>query len=183
MKKAVSFALVALALVGCGMTPSTSPVLNKTAQSTALKSKAADLNFESVSIKDVAAKKYSEGKLVSFEGSFGESKNRYWRGYQLWDRAGNGVSVYNIYTACEYPNGMKGYGVFNTAKDLNASAARELLQYGKYVKIEGEVKAGACIDIYFINGIPVSQYVSKSGKTTSFDPPTPWFYLVGVGAH
>lgn len=136
-----------------------------------------ELKFAPVSVKELMSAEFNKPgnnrKLVAFEGSFGPhvftpgyNVNDY--GYKLWDRDGNGIQVGNIYTE-------KNHGYYTSdARDLNARAKSELLTYGKYVKIEGafipshkDSSHGATfvvppqIDVYFINGRPVREYMSK----------------------
>lgn len=109
--------------------------------------------------------------LITFEGSFDRKlfSNAYGstkEGYQLWDRHGHALEVDNIFTETLFSNR-------SNARDLN-EGSKWLLNQGTFAKIEGKfipqhqymgsygpVPVPASIDVYFINGKPVRDFVSK----------------------
>ena len=117
--------------------------------------------------------KKNNRKLVSFESSFDRFNytidygvNTY--GYRLCDKNGNCIRVENIYT--KEISGLPK----DRSRDFNKEALEALLKFGNNVKIEGAYipsyirtshnvpfKVPPQIDVYFINGEPVSKFVSK----------------------
>lgn len=174
MNKLFLIASLAILITGCGLSQPTSLTLH---QSTAtIKARQADQTFTPITIKDLTSRfenTAKRGKLVTFEASFdreqwsiayGSNHN----GYRLWDRDGNKIRVYNI-----YEEHISGYPT-SDFRDFNPQARKNLLNYGRYVKIEGEYIPGEfktshggaffldpSINVFTIDGIPVEEYVKK----------------------
>lgn len=170
LKHALALAAVAAALVGCGVTPAAAP---GTASSDQIAARG--LNFRPVTLKDLVTMPYDDpksiGALVRFEASFGRERWSYvygttTDGYKLWDHEGHGIRCYNIFTESSYQGK-------DASRDLNL-ASQWLLDNGTYVTIEGAYHPGMrssthgadayvekSIDVYFINGKPVKDFVSK----------------------
>lgn len=169
-KPMIAFA-AALALAGCGL-PSPSTI--STAKM-ASKLTAKDLSFRPVTIKDLVASPYDDpkaiGNLITFEGSFDRDRwsytyGKFTNGYRLWDHEGHSIRCYNIYSESNFSS-------FDGSHDL-LPGAQWLLNYGTFVTIEGAYRPGyrssshggdfyaeKGLDVYFINGKPVREFVSQ----------------------
>lgn len=172
LKSLIPLALLTTLLGGCGLATPVAP-LPVAAGTTPVQ--AHDLYFRPVTIQDLVTMPYDDpkaiGTLISFEGSFARDRWSYsygttTEGYRLWDRAGHSIRCFNIYSERDFSGS-------HPARDLSA-AASWLLNYGTFVKLEGAYHPGynssshggsfrvePSIDLYFINGRPVKEFVAK----------------------
>lgn len=172
MKKLLLLLSLVLTVAGCGIQQPTTLTLNKST----IHTQENELKFTPVTIAELTAsteKTIKRGKLVTFEGSFDReqwsiSYGSTHHGYQLWDKNGHRIRVYNIYTVKSLETPVDDF------RDFNQQAIANLLTYGHYVKIEGEYIPGEfksshggafylepSINIYFIDGTPVQNYIEK----------------------
>lgn len=171
-KQSIALAATLLLLAGCGATsPSATSRLTRSGDAVA----AQELRFRPVTIKELVSSPYDDpksiGNLITFEASFGRDRWSYaygttTEGYRLWDRDGHGIRCFNIYAETS----PMGRDVF---RDFNPGASW-LLNYGTFVTIEGAYHPGypssshggafnveKSVDVYFINGKPVRDFVQK----------------------
>lgn len=139
------------------------------------------LRFQAATIADLTTAwdtPRNTGRKIKFEGSFGPETYTVAylvtnHGYKLWDHSGHGIRVANIFTQVRPGSGPDGK-VTDPFRDFNNATRPRLLSYGNYVTIEGTFVAGydtgshggsfrvpPSIDVWFINGKPTSDYVSK----------------------
>ncbi len=170
-------------LAGCGLQASLpTPATTSLREAAAITVKPAnELRFNTISVGDLTTSwddPGNNGKLVAFEGSFGPETYAVAymvtnHGYKLWDHSGHGIRVRNIYTQTRPGQGPEGT-VRDRSRDFSDATRPRLLSYGNFVNVEGSYVAGygdsshsgsfrvpPTIDVWFINGKPTSDYVSK----------------------